>query len=132
MAPGAVVRSADTQLQPDLLVYPARFSPNTDRRKIDEHWLAVEILIPSSRIYDRGFKRDAYFALGVQQVWLVDLALALRAEWAIARAGLTAFAEGRNLLDDRYSASAQVDNAAGRFYEPVDSRSIYAGVRWSR
>ena len=23
-------------------------------------------------MYDREFKRDAYFALGVQQVWLVD------------------------------------------------------------
>jgi Uma2 family endonuclease len=34
--------------------------------------LAVEILSPSSRIYDHEFKRDAYFALGVQQVWLVD------------------------------------------------------------
>lgn len=26
----------------------------------------------SSRVYDREFKRNAYFALGVQQVWLVD------------------------------------------------------------
>jgi iron complex outermembrane receptor protein len=58
--------------------------------------------------------------------------LAVRAEWAIARAGLTAFAEGRNLLDKRYSASVQVDNAAGRFFEPADRRSIYAGMRWGR
>jgi hypothetical protein len=29
-------------------------------------------LQPGSRIYDRDFKRDAYLALGVQQVWLVD------------------------------------------------------------
>lgn len=61
-----------TQLQPDILVLPARFSPMTDWRKITEHWLAVEVLSRSSRIYDREFKRDAYFALGVQQVWLVD------------------------------------------------------------
>lgn len=27
-----------------------------------------------SRVYDRLFKRDAYFALGVAQVWLVDIA----------------------------------------------------------
>jgi Uma2 family endonuclease len=39
---------------------------------VSEHWLAVEVLSRSSRIYDREFKRDAYFALGVQQVWLVD------------------------------------------------------------
>src|SRR6266480_4178314 len=72
VGPGAVVRRPRTQLQPDILVYPARFSPTTDWRKITEHWLAVEVLSRSSRIYDREFKRDAYFALGLQQVWLVD------------------------------------------------------------
>ena len=72
VGPGAVVRMPNTQLQPDILVVPARFSPMTDWHKITEHWLAVEILSRSSRIYDREFKRDAYFALGVQQVWLVD------------------------------------------------------------
>jgi len=72
VGPGAVVRRPRTQLQPDILVYPARFSPTTDWRKITEHWLAVEVLSRSSRVYDREFKRDAYFALGLQQVWLVD------------------------------------------------------------
>src|SRR5689334_10982405 len=72
VGPGAVVRMPRTQLQPDILVFPARFSPMSDWRKITEHWLAVEVLSRSSRIYDREFKRDAYFALGVQQVWLVD------------------------------------------------------------
>jgi outer membrane receptor protein involved in Fe transport len=56
----------------------------------------------------------------------------LRAEWTVARAGVTAFLEGRNLLDERYSGSVQVDNAAGRFYEPADRRAVYAGLRWSR
>ena len=72
VGPGAVVRKPNTQLQPDILVYPSRFSPLTDWPKISGHWLAVEVLSRSSRIYDREFKRDAYFALGVQQVWLVD------------------------------------------------------------
>ena len=72
VGPGAVVRMPRTQLQPDVLVYPVRFSPMTDWRKITEHWLAVEVLSRSSRVYDREFKRDAYFALGLQQVWLVD------------------------------------------------------------
>lgn len=53
-------------------MYPSRFAPRTDWPKITEHWLAVEVLSRSSRMYDREFKRDAYFALGVQQVWLVD------------------------------------------------------------
>jgi Uma2 family endonuclease len=72
VGPGAIVRPPGTQLEPDILVFPARFSAATDWRKVNEHWLAIEVLSRSSRIYDREFKRDAYFALGVQQVWLVD------------------------------------------------------------
>jgi Uma2 family endonuclease len=72
VGPGAIVVRPKTQLQPDVLVYPARFSPKLDWHKITEHWLAVEVLSRSSRMYDREFKRDAYFALGVSEVWLVD------------------------------------------------------------
>src|SRR5437868_7808923 len=72
VGPGVVVRRPRTQLQPDILVYSSRFAPTTDWRKISQHWLAVEVLSRSSRVYDREFKRDAYFRLGVQQVWLVD------------------------------------------------------------
>jgi Uma2 family endonuclease len=72
VGPGAVVRRPRTQLQPDILVYSSRFAPITDWRRISDHWLAIEVLSRSSQIYDREFKRDAYFKLGVQQVWLVD------------------------------------------------------------
>ena len=72
VGPGLVVRLPNTQLQPDILVFPATYRPDTDWREINEHWLAVEVLSRSSKIYDREFKKDAYFALGVQQVWLVD------------------------------------------------------------
>lgn len=72
VGPGAVVRKPRTQLQPDILVYPSTYAPRMDWPQIEEHWLAVEVLSRSSRVYDRDFKRDAYFALGVQQVWLVD------------------------------------------------------------
>lgn len=72
VGPGAVVRKPKTQLQPDILVYASSYAPRTDWPQIKDHWLAVEILSRSSRVYDREFKRDAYFALGVQQVWLVD------------------------------------------------------------
>jgi Uma2 family endonuclease len=61
-----------TQLLPDILVFPATYKADTDWRKIKENWLAVEVLSRSSKIYDREFKKDAYFALGVRQVWLVD------------------------------------------------------------
>jgi Uma2 family endonuclease len=73
VGPGAISVPPHTQLQPDILVYPSRFSPTTDWAKVDEHWLAVEVLSRSSRMYDREFKRDAYFALGVREVWLVDI-----------------------------------------------------------
>ncbi|HET7187437.1 MAG TPA: Uma2 family endonuclease [Gemmatimonadaceae bacterium] len=74
VGPGAICVPPGTQLQPDVLVYPSRFGPMVDWAKITEHWLAVEVLSRSSRFYDREFKRDAYFALGVPQVWLVDYA----------------------------------------------------------
>ncbi len=58
--------------------------------------------------------------------------LGLRAEWALPGPGLTIFAAGQNLTDTRRSPSVQVDNAAGRFYEPMDGRSYYIGLRWGR
>ncbi|HET7585591.1 MAG TPA: Uma2 family endonuclease [Gemmatimonadaceae bacterium] len=70
--PGAVTVEPATQLQPDILVFPARFSPMLKWMDITEHWLAVEVLSRSSRMYDREVKRAAYFALGVRQLWLVD------------------------------------------------------------
>nr|MBA3554383.1 TonB-dependent receptor [Gemmatimonadales bacterium] len=56
----------------------------------------------------------------------------VRAEYEFDRLGLAAFAAGQNLTDTRYSASVQVDNAAGRSFEPADGRSFYLGLRWSR
>ena len=72
VGPGAITVPPRTQLQPDILVYPARYDIDSKWEEIDEHWLAVEVLSRSSRVYDREFKRDAYVALGVHEVWLVD------------------------------------------------------------
>ena len=72
VGPGVVVRKPKTQLQPDVLAYSGRIPARSDWSAILDHWLAIEVLSPSSHIYDRDFKRDAYLALGVQQVWLVD------------------------------------------------------------
>ena len=44
VGPGAVVRMPRTQLQPDILVYPSRFSPLTDWRKVSD---GIEKLIGS-------------------------------------------------------------------------------------
>jgi Uma2 family endonuclease len=72
-SPGVVTLPPLTQLEPDLLVVPPRFAPGTPWVEMTEHWLAVEIVSRSSRVYDREFKRDAYLALGVREVWLVDV-----------------------------------------------------------
>jgi Uma2 family endonuclease len=72
VAVGAIQRGDDTQLQPDVLVYPSRFSPSTHWRDIRGWWLAIEVLSPSSRLYDREVKRGAYLALGVEEYWIVD------------------------------------------------------------
>lgn len=73
VAPGVVSRPPGSQLEPDILVYPTRFRPSSHWSDVTEHWAAVEVLSRSSRFYDRELKRDAYFQLGVQQVWLVDI-----------------------------------------------------------
>lgn len=71
-APGAVAFPPRTQLEPDILVVPP-IRPASDRwSDVMGHWLAVEVLSRSSRVYDREFKRDAYLALGVKEVWLVN------------------------------------------------------------
>ena len=70
--PGAVSRAPRTQLEPDVLVVPARHPLSDQWQDMTEHWLAVEVFSRASRVYDREFKRDAYLALGVHEVWLVD------------------------------------------------------------
>jgi len=72
VGPGVIPLPPRTQLEPDILVYPARYAIDSKWEEIDEHWLAVEVLSRSSRVYDREIKRDAYIALGVPEVWLVD------------------------------------------------------------
>jgi Uma2 family endonuclease len=73
VAVGAIQRGDRTQLQPDILVYPGAFPPTVRWRDIHGWWLAVEVMSPSSRIYDRDVKRGAYLALGVEEYWLVDM-----------------------------------------------------------
>ena len=58
--------------------------------------------------------------------------LGVRAEWALARTGATIFASAENLTDERFARSVQVDNAAGRSFEPAEPRSVYVGLRWAR
>jgi len=61
------------------------------------------------------------------QGWTV---LGARAELVVQRLRSTVSVEARNLTGERYSPSVQVDDASGRFFNPADGRSLYAGVRW--
>ena len=72
VAVGAIQRGKYTQLQPDVLVCPPGVRPTLHWRDIRGWWLAVEVLSPSSRLYDREVKRGAYLALGVDEYWIVD------------------------------------------------------------
>jgi iron complex outermembrane receptor protein len=56
--------------------------------------------------------------------------VSLRAELA-TNYGVNLFAAGQNLMNRRFSQSVQVDNAAGKWFEPADGRSFYAGLRWA-
>jgi Uma2 family endonuclease len=71
-APGVVERAPDLHLEPDVLVVPTPLPESMEWADFRGHWLAVEIYSRSSRIYDHDYKRDAYLALGVREVWLVD------------------------------------------------------------
>jgi len=72
VSPGELEIGEWTLLDPDILVYPASYGSDTPWKAIRQWWLAVEVLSPSSRVYDREFKRPAYQAIGVETVWIVD------------------------------------------------------------
>ena len=73
VSPGEIEIAPKTLLEPDLLVFPSTYAPGTPWRAIRGWWLAAEVFSPSSRVYDRDYKRDAYLSLGVDEVWLVDI-----------------------------------------------------------
>jgi Uma2 family endonuclease len=73
VSPGEIELQPSVHLEPDLLVYPARFGPDAAWTRISGWWLVVEVSGRDSRRYDRDFKRDAYLSLGVREVWQVDL-----------------------------------------------------------
>lgn len=71
-SPGELRVEPFTSLMPDVLVYPAKFGLGPPWTDIVEWLLAVEIVSPSSAVYDRDYKRRAYLPLGVQEYWVVD------------------------------------------------------------
>jgi Uma2 family endonuclease len=71
-AGGCVQRALNTRLLPDLLVVSPQGRPGVSWSAMTERWLVVEVLSPSTRVYDRSYKVNAYLAMGVREVWLVD------------------------------------------------------------
>ena len=64
---------ADTHLEPDLFLVSAERMKTMDAGRMNTADLVVEILSPGSAMYDRTAKADTYAALGVAELWLVDL-----------------------------------------------------------
>ncbi len=73
VSPGEIEVRPSVHLEPDLLVCPARYGPASAWKDVTGWWLAIEVSGRDSRRYDRDYKRDAYLALGVREVWLADL-----------------------------------------------------------
>jgi Uma2 family endonuclease len=75
---GSIEVEPNLHLEPDLLVVPAQqiaagIESHPRWTGIDRWWLAVEVSGEGSSLYDRDHKRPAYLALGVREVWRVDL-----------------------------------------------------------
>ncbi len=62
----------DTYVEPDLFYLSARTLKQIDLKRPNRADLVVEIISPSTAIYDRNTKADTYAALGVSELWLVD------------------------------------------------------------
>ncbi len=71
-SPGSVEVEPRVHLEPDILVVPVT-EPMSKWNDIRDWWLAVEVSGRGSQVYDRDFKFAAYAALGVRDVWRVDL-----------------------------------------------------------
>ena len=69
---GDVPRGKDTLLSPDVLVASPSGHPRLPWAAMTDRWLAIEVLSPSTELYDRNYKVDVYLAHAEREVWLVD------------------------------------------------------------
>ena len=70
-----IVRNPNSWLEPDLFYVAAETQARLDPKYPDYMStadLVIEIISPSTAIYDRNTKADTYAALGVKELWLVD------------------------------------------------------------
>ena len=92
--PRAGIKGPNSWLEPDLFYVAGDTNAYTDPtypEYMTTADLVIEVMSPTSAIYDRNTKADTYAALGVNELWLVDEA-----------AGII---ELRVLQGDRYAPS---------------------------
>jgi Uma2 family endonuclease len=70
-----IVKGPNSWLEPNLFYVAADTKARSDP-KYPQYFstadLVIEVISPSSAIYDRNTKADTYAALGVEELWLVD------------------------------------------------------------
>ncbi len=70
-----IMRSPNSWLEPDLFYVAAETDAHLDPKYpnyLTTADLVIEVISPSTAIYDRNTKADTYAALGVKELWLVD------------------------------------------------------------
>ena len=94
-----IMKGPNSWLEPDLFYVAAEteafLDPNYPQYLTTAD-LVIEVISPSSAIYDRNTKADTYAALGVKELWLVDEAS------GIIELGI--------LKDDRYAPSVVLES----------------------
>lgn len=68
----AIWTSARTYLEPDLMFVSAELLKTMDPGHLTTADLVVEVISPSTAVYDRTTKADTYAALGVGELWLIN------------------------------------------------------------
>ena len=70
-----IIRGPNSWLEPDLFYVEDETQARRDPKYpkyLSTADLMIEVISPSSAIYDRNTKADTYAALGVKELWLVD------------------------------------------------------------
>src|SRR5215211_4029727 len=70
-----IVRGPNSWLEPDLFYVAAETQALRDPlypEYLSTADLVIEVISPSTAIYDRNTKADTYAALGIKELWLVD------------------------------------------------------------
>jgi Uma2 family endonuclease len=70
-----IMRGPHSWLEPDLFYVAAETNARRDSnypQNLTTADLVIEVISPSTAIYDRNTKADTYAALGVKELWLID------------------------------------------------------------